>query len=175
MTRFFLSLPLSLSLLWLAALPVFAQEAAVTNRATELRAEPRPDAPAVAALPDGAKVKVTTRQSGWTRVESAQGAGWVRVFHLRFEAVATQSTESSGGSFLSFLRGPQKTQSRQTATIGIRGLSEEELKDANPDPEALKRLQAWRADKAAGDRFAREGKLTAVSVDYADSGKGSRK
>ena len=166
---------LPLALLWLAALPALAQEAGVTNRATEMKAEPRPDAVTVAALPEGAKVKATTRERGWARVETPQGAGWVRVFHLRFEAVATQSSENSGGSFLSFLRGPPKTQSNRTATIGVRGLSEEELKDASPDPEALKRLQGWRVDKGAGDRFARDGRLAAVSVDYADTGKGGRK
>jgi uncharacterized protein YgiM (DUF1202 family) len=161
----------------LAATAVCAQEAAVTNRATELRTEPRPDAAALATLPEGTSVKALERQSGWTRVEANQKTGWVRVFHLRFQSIVARSEDSGGASFLSFLRGSQRAPTTQTATVGIRGLSEEDLKNASPNPEALKKLQSFRADKPAGESFAQEAKLAAVRVDYADGGaekRGSR-
>ena len=46
------------------------------------------------------------------------------------------------------------------ATTGIRGLSPEDLKSANPDAAALARMQSYRADKPAAEQFAREGKLS---------------
>jgi hypothetical protein len=153
----------------LASTAVCAQEAGFTNRATELKAEPRLDAATLTTLPEGTSVKAIERQSGWTRVEANQKTGWVRVFHLRFQSTVSQSEESGGSSLLSFLQGPQRVPSRQTTTVGIRGLSEEDLKNASPNPEALKKLQSFRAGKAAGDSFAREAKLAAARVDYLDS------
>ena len=47
----------------------------------------------------------------------------------------------------------------------------EELKNASPDTEALKRMQSYRADKPAAERFAREGKLADVKVDYNEGGR----
>ena len=153
----------------LAGTAVCAQETGFTNRATELKAEPRLDAAVLTTLPEGTKVRAIERQSGWTRIEANQKTGWVRVFHLRFQSTVSQSEESGGTPLLSFLKGPQRAPSTQTATVGIRGLSEEDLKNASPNPEALKKLQSFKADKAAGESFAREAKLAAARVDYVDS------
>ena len=68
----------------------------------------------------------------------------------------------------SALGGRQATQKTTIATVGIRGLSPEDLKNASPDAEALKRVQSYRADKSSAERFAREGKLADAQVDYAE-------
>jgi hypothetical protein len=96
----------------------------------------------------------------------------VRVFHLRFPAVAQTSSESGGGlgsltSALGF--GRDRSKAATTATVGVRGLSPEDLKSASPDAAALARLQSYRADKAAAERFARDGKLAEVSVDLPEA------
>jgi hypothetical protein len=160
-------------LLALAAWPAAAQTQAFTNRATELKEQAAPEARTLAALPENSEVKVLARGGGWTRVETGGKSGWVRVFHLRFPATATTS-ESSGG-FLSGLSGAiggrQKSQQAGIQTVGVRGLSPEELKNASPDAEALKRMQSFRADTAGAERFAREGKLNAVNVDYNEGGR----
>jgi len=153
----------------LASAAVCAQETAFTNRATELKAEPRLDAATLTTLAEGTSVKAIERQSGWTRIEANQKTGWVRVFHLRFQSIVSQSEDSGGSSLLSFLKGPQRAPSKQTAAIGIRGLSEEDLKNASPDPEALKKLQSFKVDRQSGESFAREAKLAATRVDYVDS------
>ena len=57
------------------------------------------------------------------------------------------------------------------ATTGIRGLSPEDLQNANPDPQALAKMQGYRADKPAAERFAHDGKLVAVNVDAPAEGK----
>ena len=157
-----------------------AQESATTNRVTELRAEPQIDAPVLAALPEGKNVKAIQRQSGWAKIEADQKTGWVRVFHLRFQATVSQTSEGSGSSLLSFFKSKPRGPSTQTATIGVRGLSEEELKSATPNPEALKKLQTFMADRSGSESFAREANLAAVRVDYVDgesssAAKGSRK
>jgi hypothetical protein len=155
-----------------------AQEQAFTNRSTELKDRGANDARTLATLPENTSVKVLARGGGWTRVEAAGQSGWLNVFHLRFPA--TTETGSSGG-FLSgatsFIGGGRNTSQKATiATTGIRGLSPEDIKNASPDTAALAKVQSYRADKSTAERFAREGKLAAVSIDYVgDSAKGGRK
>ena len=150
-----------LFVLFLAA-PAIGQEQAFINRATELKDRGAPDARTLASLNENTAVKVLERAGGWTRVEASGQQGWVRVFHLRFPAVA-QTASSSGGGLSSITGalgfGRETAKGSTVATTGIRGLSPEDLKSANPDTAALARMQSYRADKPAAEQFAREGKL----------------
>ena len=150
------------ALLTLLAAPALAQQA-FTNRATDLKEQASQESKTLASLPDNTEVKVVQRGGGWTKVESGGKAGFVRVFHLRFPA--TTQTDSSGGGFLSGISsaigGKPRTQQAGIQTVGVRGLSPEELKNASPDTESLKRMQSYAADKGAAERFAREAKLAA--------------
>ena len=158
-----------LLLLVVLALPALAQEQAFTNRATELKDKGGADARTVASLPEGTAVKVLERGGGWTRIEAGGQQGWVRVFHLRFPAVAQAASSSSAnplstlGSALG-LGGRDTARGSTVATTGIRGLTPEDLKNANPDPAALRRMQSYRADRPAAEQFAREGRLHPVEV-----------
>lgn len=153
----------------LASFAAAAQDQAFTNRATELKATASADAASVASLPENTSVAVLARQGAWTRVEASGKQGWVRAFHLRFAAIVQAQSSSAGGalaglgSALGFGRRDAKA---NVATTGIRGLSPEDLKNASPDAEALAKSRTYRADKPAAERFAREGKLSTVSVDY---------
>lgn len=147
----------------------WAEEQAFTNRATDLRERGSNDARVIATLPEKTEVRVLARGGGWTQVDAAGKSGWVNVFHLRFPT--TVDSKSSGGgnpfsSVTSFLGGGRQTEKKATiATTGIRGLSPEDLKNAAPDAAALAKAHSYRADKPTAERFAREGKLSAVSVD----------
>lgn len=147
-----------------------AQEQAFTNRSTELKERGAAESNTLSTLAENTAVKVLERGGGWTRVEAGGQQGWVRVFHLRFPVVAQAGSSSSGGglgALTSLFGGSREREKGATiATTGIRGLSTEEIKNASPDPEALRRLQSYRADKPAAERFAREGKLTEARVDY---------
>jgi hypothetical protein len=152
-----------------AATSAFAQEAAFTNRATELKDKAALEAVVIVPLPAETPVKVLARSSGWTKVEVNGKTGWVRVFHLRFPATVEAGSSSSSGSFLGGLFAAKPRQEgTKLATVGIRGLSEEDMKNASPNPEALKKMQAWRVDKASAERFAKDGKLVTASVGYGD-------
>src|SRR5690349_22480711 len=156
-TAFFLGLAAS----------AWAEEQAFTNRATELKDKAAPEAATLKALPENTELKVLQRSGGWTKVDAGGQQGWVRVFHLRFPATA-EATSGSGLSSLSSALGfgRQKSQTTTIATTGIRGLSPEDLKNANPDAAALQKAQSYRADKPTAERFARDGKLQDVKVDY---------
>jgi len=154
---------------FLAAAPGFAlaQEQAFTNRSTELKDKGATDAKTLATLPENTAVKVLQRAGGWTKVEGGGQSGWVRAFHLRFPS--TVETSSSSGGLLGGLTGGLfggKQKQATTATVGIRGLSAEDFKNANPDAAALQRMQGYRVDKGSADRFAAEAKLATVSINY---------
>jgi hypothetical protein len=165
-------LPLLVACLVLAG-EACAQEQALTNRATELKDRPAPEAKTVAELAAESPVKVIARQGAWTQVEAGAQRGWLRAFHLRFQStVETSSSGSSLGGLTSMLGlGPKKgPETSRVATVGIRGLSPEDFKSAAPDPAALRKLQSYRSDKASAERFAKEAKLNAVPVNYAGGG-----
>lgn len=167
---------LAIVILLASSCAAWAQEQAFTNRSTELKDRGAPEAHTVATLPENTAVKVLVRGGGWTRVEAGGQSGWVRVFHLRFPSTVETGSSSSGGGFLSGIAsaiggGRDKGQQTTIATTGIRGLSPEDLKNASPDAAALAKAQSYRADKPAAERFAREGKLAAVQVEYSEGGR----
>lgn len=151
----------------------FAQDAASTNRATELRDRPAADARVVAPLAADSPVKVLARQGGWTQVEAGTQRGWVRAFHLRFQSTVESSSGGGVGGSITSIFGFGSREAPKTskvATLGIRGLTPEDFQNASPDQAALRKLQSYRADKASAERFAREAKLAPVAVAYVGSG-----
>ena len=167
-----LLLPLLLALLSLAG-DALAQEPASTNRATDLKERPAMDARTLAPLPAEAPVKVLSRQGGWTQVEAGAQRGWVRAFHLRFQSTVETASGGGVGSGITSIFGFGSREAPKTskvATLGIRGLTPEDFKNASPDPAALRKMQSYRADKASAERFAREAKLAPVRVAYVGSG-----
>jgi len=160
---------LVLATLLAAALPwcARADEQGFTSRATELKERAVADSATLASLPENTPVKVLERGGGWTRVEAGGRSGWVRVFHLRFPSTVQSESSGSGlgslGSALGF--GGSQTREARLATTGIRGLSTEDVKNANPNPDELQRMQSYRADTPAAERFAREAKLAEAHVE----------
>jgi hypothetical protein len=163
----------SLAVAFVACLAVsaWAQEQAFTNRATDLK--DKADGATVKSLPENTEVKVVQRAGGWTRVDVGGQQGWVRVFHLRFPATAQADSSGGGlsslGSALGLSR--QRSQSATIATTGIRGLSQEDLKNASPNEAALKQMHSYRSDAGGAERFAKEGRLAVQQVQYSEGGR----
>ncbi len=160
----------SLAIVFAACLAVsaWAQEQAFTNRATELK--DKADGATIKSLPENTPLKVLQRSGGWTHVDAGGQQGWVRVFHLRFPVTTATDTSGGGlsslGSALGITR--QKSASSTIATTGIRGLSQEDLKNASPDEAQLKLMQSYRSDSGGAERFAKEGKLAPAQVQYSE-------
>ena len=157
---------------------LYAQEPLFTNRVTEMRAAPDDAAKIVRTLPEKSAVQQLQRKGAWTMVQFTTGtdkapvkeAGWVRMMHLRGGVVVVEPSSSSGGGFMSgfnrFLSGNSGRSSTkaQSATVGIRGLSPEELKTASPDAAALAKMNSFKAEKSEAERFAKEAKLAKADV-----------
>ncbi len=148
-----------------------AQEPVQTNRATELRAAPDDTAVLIRTLPQRTPVQQLERKGAWTRVKIDKDTGWVRMMHLRGGAIIVESEQTSGGSFLSgFSRllggGPAGNTRAQSATVGVRGFSEEDLRKAQLNPAELAKLKRYQAGDAEARRLAEQAKLQPRDVAY---------
>lgn len=139
-------------------------EPVTLERESELRSEPRLDAAVAGRLPAGAKGEAVARQGVWVQVKSGDATGWLYSFNVRFGA-ATASGSSGGGSVLGRVFGPRQ-RVNVTATIGIRGLDEEDLKQARFDGGQLQQLDGFAASREQAETYAAEKGLTASQVEY---------
>lgn len=147
-------------------LPAAAQQVSV-ERDTELRAEARLDARVVATLRQGAKGEVTAKNGAWLSIKTAEATGWLFSFNVRF--VSAQQTSDSSSSGLGRLFAPRQ-RVNVTSTIGIRGLEEEDLRQARFDAGQMRLLDQYAASRADAESTAQGSGLAAAQVDYLDTG-----
>ncbi|MBC5781665.1 SH3 domain-containing protein [Ramlibacter sp. USB13] len=150
-------------LVFLLLASAWAQEAAVTRRATELRETPSDAGRSMAPLPAQAAVtRLEQRQGPWVQVRTAAGAtGWVHLFDLG-PATATAASSSGGGDVVggalrsvgSLFGGGGPRQAQTSTTAGIRGLGAEDLAQSQPDLNAVKQMDALRPSDADVRSFA---------------------
>ena len=138
-------------------------EPATVIRATELKSSPATDAETVAQLPENTAVEALDRQGGWTRVKAAAGEGWVKMLALRYGATSAKKGDTGIAQIFNVARtGSSGTQ----VTTGVRGLDEEKLANAQPNPAELEKLGKFAVERNAAAGFAAKGKLSAHEVDY---------
>lgn len=137
------------------ALPALAGQPATLSRPAELRSTPYGAGTTLKTLPTGAKVDVIKRVGGWYQVKADASEGWVRMWLVRFA-----STAGSGGG-VAILGSGRSSSTYTTATTGVRGLSEEELKNAQPNPQAVAALDALAVTPDDARRFAQQAPLKA--------------
>ncbi|MBN9409519.1 MAG: SH3 domain-containing protein [Burkholderiales bacterium] len=135
-------------------------EAALVKRAAELRQQPGEGSPSLGALaPQTAVTRLPTRQGAWVQVRTAAGAtGWLHIFDL------TSASSASGNPAAGALRGLTGLFTRNTgagaatttatSTVGIRGLSTEDLARSQPDLAAVAQAEALRQDAGQAQAFA---------------------
>jgi len=155
----FLSLLLNMTLSGWAQ----AGEIAYTVRATELKARPFSDAATLGRLMQRTKVEVVARRSSWMQVQVDGKTGWVKMLSLKFN----QASNKAGSSGLATLFNVASSGgSSRSATTGVRGLSEKDLKNTKPNPRAFAVMQTYAVNKSEAKQFASAGKLNSQSVGY---------
>jgi hypothetical protein len=145
------------------AMPVHAGQIAYAVRSTEIKQHPYSDAATVATLAEKAGVDILARQGGWVRISSDHGNGWVKMFSLRSDSAVRKPGDSGLQSMLNVAR---TGSSGITVATGVRGLTEEDLKNAQPNPGEFAKLQDYAANKAKAERFAHDAKLKSLQLDY---------
>lgn len=147
-----------------AATSAMAESGTVT-RATQLVAAPYSDAATCGVLRAQQQVEIIERQGGWYQVTADDGrTGWLRLSSIRLGEA--EKEESGGGFWASVFSFTGRSQARTaSATTGIRGLSEEEIRDATPDARAVERLAEFYPDDREAQSFAAAINLHANKVE----------
>ena len=140
-----------------------AAESVTVERDSVLRAEPRAEAGAVGNLATGATGEALARQGAWVQVRSGTVTGWLYSFNVRFGA--TSASGDGSGSVLGRIFGPRQ-RVNVTSTIGIRGLDEEDLKQARFDGGQIQQLDAFAASREQAESHAGDVGLSAARIDY---------
>jgi hypothetical protein len=153
----------------LAAAPAAAQQVTL-ERDSPLYAEPRLDASQVAQLKVGATGEVIGKQGAWLNIKAPDASGWLFSFNVRFPSQQAGPGDSGAGSAAGRVFGPRRNVS-VTSTIGIRGIGEEDLKQASFNADQMKLLEGYAATKQAAEEKARGSGLAPASVEYMDAKK----
>ena len=123
----------------LLACSLAAAQQVTIARDSKLHAEPSASAAVVGQLRQGASAEVTGKQGAFVQVTSAEGTGWVFSFNVSY----------AGGAPAAAAPTPQRRGT--TATIGIRGLDKEDLKNATFDAKQLDALDGFAAGAGAAE------------------------
>lgn len=149
--------------------------------ALPLRIAPSGASASTQQLAEGTALEVIRRQGAWleVRVRDSGAEGWVKQVGVRpvGQTAAAPKKKSSGGFFANLARGvtrllggaSDEPQDQGTVTVGIRGLSPEDLETTIPDAGELERMEGFRADRDQAFRFAAEEQLTVQTIDYLPS------
>lgn len=112
-------------------------------RQTELKAEPSVTAATLSTLPANTPVTITDRQGGWMHVVSGQQRGWVRLLHVSSQPTARTAGAREELEAAARIATGRAGSGNIAVTTGIRGLDEQQLRDAQANEEELERLEAF--------------------------------
>jgi hypothetical protein len=160
----FASAIISALLVAVPAFPAAAEDGAVI-RADELKAMPFIDAATSAKVPANQQVTIVSRKGGWIEVRVNGQTGWLRMLNVRLQGAGSPAQGQANVHAASLLR---TNSSGKTVTTGIKGLGEEDLQNASPDPAQLAQLAtlAVSADEASSNAHASG--LVDQQVDFLD-------
>lgn len=130
-------------------------------RAEKLHSEPASTSKVTASVAKGASVEILGKQAGWLRVKAGSQSGWIRLLSVRAGAGGL------GGAGVGDVVGAATTRSdptRVVAVAGLRGLNDEDLKQAKFNAEELARMDALSVSATQARTFAGQAGLAAVSV-----------
>ncbi len=143
-----------------------AAEPGYVVRPVELMDEPYRDANVVITLEEGASVDIVERKGGWLKVNLNDNSGWARMSSIRKGDNTPQpdaGTEAKG--VLDFASGRAGTGNVVSAT-GVRGLNEEELREAKFNAVEIEKMESLSVDRKAARNFAKKANLKTVQVDF---------
>jgi hypothetical protein len=160
-------------LLFQASEAIAAAEKGLVIRAGDLMAQPFIDAAKSGPLTANQQVTIIERRGAWANVESNGKTGWVRTLNLRLEPrPGTPGAARPSGSSVSLnpLTALQTGSSGRTVTTGVKGMSEEDIRNATPDFEQVGLLDQLGVDAADARANAQKANLKENTVNYLDKG-----
>jgi hypothetical protein len=133
-------------------------EQIVVEKDSPLYASPQTSAKVVGQVKQGMTGEALAQKGTWVNVKTDAGTGWLFTFNVRFLTPGASPAAKAAP-----IIAPRP---RVTATIGIRGLEAEDLKNATVDPQQLTLLDSYVASKQDAEKAARASGLAPARVDY---------
>ena len=158
----FRAIAMTATLLWSAACA--SAEQVTVERDTQLRNEPSYFASTGTTLKQGTRAELIEKRGVWINIKAAEGSGWAFVFNVRYgerQGGSAQGDISAAGRMVS-----ARPVTSVTSTIGVRGLSEEDLKNASYNAAQMQMLDSYAASKEQAQQQAQASALQPVQVDY---------
>ncbi len=149
---------------WLCAATAWAAPG-VMLKDEALRAKASATAPTLGKVAKGEAVEILARQGGWSQVRGQGKTGWVHLLAVR-GGVAAQTDVAGELQGVLAIGAARRDPNKVVAVAGVRGLSEEELKQAHFDERALEQMDGFAATKQAAARFAAEAGLVRRDMAY---------
>ncbi len=162
--------------------PLQADQDAIVVREALVYSTTNSTSQAVGKIAAGTRVSVFGRKGGWKEVyyEKESIVGWVRSYQIREGSLTPAvegETESDSRGFLAglaafsrkasgFFRSSNSATSSSTATIGVRGLSEAEIKAAQPDYDEFAKMQKYASNNVRLVEFGQSGQLSVNNVKH---------
>ena len=130
-------------------------------RNEKLYSRPTPTSSVTASVVKGSRVEIVAKQGGWLRVTAGKSTGWIRLLSVRAGAgglVGVGVGDVVGAATT------RSDPSRVVAVAGLRGLNDEDLKQARFNADELARLEAFKVTSSQARSFASQSGLVAVNV-----------
>ena len=139
---------------------VSAQAEVVRGKVSILKQD-KFNSPVVETLAENSKVKVLKKQGIWSFVETPAGSqGWLRNYQITSEK--KESVDTHGNHYMNL---------NEKRVTGVKGLTEENLKNIVANADATKTLEPYRSSKVNARDFASEASLSSSEVEYLEKGK----
>lgn len=149
-----------------------AAEKGLIIRAGDLMAQPFIDAAKSGPLAADQPVDIVERKGGWMRVEAGGQSGWVRTLNVRLAGLGgAPAPAGNRGTPLSLLR---TGSTGRTVTTGVKGMDEEDIRNAAPNYAELDKLAALGVEPAEAQDNARASDLKENQIAYLNP-KGGRR
>lgn len=130
-------------------------------RDESLRSQPSATASVAAQVSRGTSVDIVARRGGWLQIKTGRAQGWVRLLSVR--AGQGDSSGTGAGDVLGVAT-RRSDPSRVVSVAGVRGLNEEQLRQARFDADELARLDNHAATLSQGRSHASKSGLASVNV-----------
>jgi hypothetical protein len=130
-------------------------------RNEKIYSQPSSGSAVAGSVTKGASVSILDKQGGWLRVTAGKTSGWMRLLSVR------AGEGGLGGAGVGDVVGAATTRSdpsRVVAVAGLRGLNDEELKEAKFNAAELAQLDTWVVTGTQAKTFASQASLVAVKV-----------
>ena len=171
--------PVVVLVLWSQCAMVRAESATVVTDAALYRS-PTVQGVQLKQLASGTVVDYVKQVGSWKQINLKQEkmTGWVRSYQVRTGEISVKTESSNSGGFFGALASLSRKASglfssdrkeysyQRTATIGVRGLSEEQIRNAQPDFGELAKLESFRENNKAIRQFAASGQLQSRNIKH---------